>query len=316
MADAPPPPLIEGLVHEEQLTIIHGPPESGKTYFTTLMGEMAAGAGEWGGKFNAPEDEDGNRRPVRVIYVLTDGSKFDMAERIRWGFKQWPAADLNFLAYVPPLINLRSKEGLDELIEICAGFDVIMLDSLTSMSSGDISDNVTMQEVMQNIRVLKMAQPGRGVVVIHHDHRAKRDSSGDLIDEGKHAIAGSFHIGGQADLIWHITRSDPGRNAAAKVEQVKGRSRYRSLWTDSFYVHMDPDTGELTSEALPDTAVSKRIADWLKLVGSTSTKDVEKWAGTSGIGRTTVMRYLKGMVDTGEASRLGRGQYQYKGKIK
>ena len=301
-----PPFLIQYFVHAENLSILHGPPEAGKTYLAVLLALMAAGGGNWAGKFQTP------KRPLRTCYVLTDGSKYDLGERIRYGMSLWPKSLLNFKAYVPPYIDLRSEASIQELIDITAGYDLIFLDSLTSMTSGDVTKAEHMAPAMHGIRKLKMAHPDRGIVLLHHDHRQKYTNTGEKINEGGNAFAGSYVIQAEADMMWHITRPNPGLSASASLEQSKSRSRFTK--TDSFYVHLDPISGALTAEGAPDTVASKRIREWLRRVKEATTPEIHAWADSHKISRSTTFRYLRALVEDGVASRENRGHYKWEDK--
>lgn len=298
-----PPPVIQNFVHAEQLTIIHGPPEAGKTYWAVLMSIMGAAGGSWGA-FSTP-----NKTPVRCIYVLTDGSKFDLAERIEYGMTIWPSAEDNFKAYIPPSVNFRSERSLQSLIEVCAGYDVVFLDSLSSMSGGNVSDQQHIDEAMDGVRRLKMAHPDRGVVLIHHDHRPKYDFRGDKVDEGEKSYSGSVMIEGHADIMWHMTRSDPGKSAAAKLAMSKGRSRHINV--DSFYVYLDNDTGAMSTQNYPETTASTKVRNWISTAGQVDSAAAIKWGETNNISRSTIFRYLRDLVKEGLATNIKRGEYKW-----
>jgi hypothetical protein len=298
-----PPPVIQNFVHAEQLTIIHGPPEAGKTYWAVLMSIMGSAGGNWG-EFSTP-----GKLPVRCIYVLTDGSKYDMNERIEYGLTVWPNATDNFKAYIPPTVRLRSERSIQDLIDVCAGYDVVFLDSLSSMLGGDVSKQSDIDEGFDGIRRLKMAHPKRGVVLIHHDHRTKYDYKGNKIDEGGKAYAGSYMIEGHADIMWHMTRNDPGRSAAAKLDMSKGRSRFINV--DSFYVHMDPKTGAMSTQGYPETIASSKVRLWISSIGHCTTQDVVKWGKTNKVSRSAVFRYLRDLAKEGIVTSPKRGEYKW-----
>ena len=80
---------------------------------------------------------------------------------------------------------------------------VLILDPIYLMISGNISDANDVKKFLQTISDLK-AKHHISVILIHHTHKTRVDSSGNIIDLGSDEVMGSYYFKAWADTMIRV----------------------------------------------------------------------------------------------------------------
>lgn len=171
----PPVWYLEKFVPEEGLTILYGPPKTGKTFL----------AMEWAFRLAYGLDWEGYHvdRGIKVLYCAAEGlgSLGERQKALRQA-RKWEQPDR--LRWVTGSRHLYGKNGPSpQLQELYATIDsfkpaVVFLDTLARHSpGGNVSDNHDMQVVVDTLDQMRMAW-GTTFVLIHHTRRSDNDFIG------------------------------------------------------------------------------------------------------------------------------------------
>lgn len=304
-------PIIDGLLYEGQTAFLIGAPGSGKSYFAIMLSILAAAGENWYGKFKADI-------PRRVLYVATEGSVYDIQERVVGpaNHLDWGAAVTDrWQFWVPKYLDFTGSTdmGRTELQELQAradAVDLIVVDSFYSSFMGTASSDEIMGKVAQNVAVLKASgkRTNKSILFVHHDSREKFDSEGNQISREKPYL-GSVIIEAMADQMWHYEGAN-SQTGAAKFRQIKGRSRHHKV--DSFYVMLEHATGVLLPKDAAPTLQALAVEKFFRQAAKpVSNKDLETWAQAEAVGERTARRHRDALVEEGKVEKVSRGEYQW-----
>ena len=298
---------LNDLIEAEDLCMLFGLEGGGKSYFAQLMSIVLAVGGNWYDKLVAPE-------PVKVLYVPTEGSEYDIAERFEypWNFFS-DKQDLireNWSYWLPPRLDMANKSGVKLLKEAAKGYNVVFIDSLYSAFNGSVSDDAKMGEALSGIR--ESREPDQAIVVVHHEHRPRRDHEGEYIDEGLESIAGSFAIKAWASQIWRYQKFTE-QTGSSKFVPLKKRSRH--LHPENFHVEIDEKSGELTPSGVSSAHSSKGIRSRIQELGEISRSDAITYGKDYlNIEESTVDHNIGDLLSEGCIERAARGRYKWIGE--
>jgi len=109
--------------------------------------------------------------------------------------------------------------------ERCPGTHlVLILDPVYLLISGHISDDYDIKRLLDNLNEVK-AKHSLSLILIHHSHKTRVDSSGQIIDLGSEEIMGSSYFNNWADTMVKLKLLNPYRGAN-KVELTFGLVRH------------------------------------------------------------------------------------------
>lgn len=298
---------LNDLIEAEDLCMLFGLEGGGKSYFAQLMSMVLAAGADWYGKLVAPT-------PRKVLYVPTEGSEYDIAERFEypWQFLADYQRRLreNWSYWIPPRLDMSKPSGVKLLKEASKDYDVVFIDSLYSAFSGSVSDDAKIGDALAGIREARA--PGQAVVVIHHEHRPRRDQDGEYLDEGLESIAGSFAVKAFFSQIWRYQKYT-SQTGSSKFVPLKNRSRH--LNPDSFHVEIDKVTGELTPMGVSAAHSSRGMRSHIKEVGEISRQDAVTYGKDYlNLQESTVDHNLQDLLSEGVIERAARGRYKWTGE--
>jgi len=256
---------VEGLLYAHQLAVLFGEPESGKSYMAGQLSVAVSSGRAWGNHLIVP-------KPRRVLYVQSEGSRSDLIERIKPAYEAYHAANASWQYWLPPSLNLFEPNHIRELKQRVEGVDVMFLDSLYSSFYGKMTDDETMGRAFALLREVRLETTGLAMVVLHHEHRARRDFRGNIIEEGGDSIFGSIVIKAAADQIWRFRKQRHGHPAS--FEPDKSRSRHQGV--DPFDIDFDVDTGLLVAAKKVKPLNYYEVRKFLERYPATSTDTLIK----------------------------------------
>ena len=181
----PRPWLVEGILHVKDTVLLVGSEKAGKTLLAyQLVCSMTSG--------HPFLDEHNVVRPCRVSYLQLEGEIEDTVDRLA---RMSQAVDLDpdllQLAYLPP-INLEDDNIALSIIEQVRPHnpDLLIIDPVYFALEGDLSDNTAVRRFIGNMRKMKNSLDC-AIMMVHHTHKLRTNSRGDVLQEGDEATFGS-----------------------------------------------------------------------------------------------------------------------------
>ena len=205
--------LIEGLLWENNNIILLAKEKVGKSIFALQMACSLSCGEAFLGEYEIPE-------AMPILYIQTESTRHETIQRLK------AMTHEDGVSWNPDNFHLMCTHSLELDTDHCLGWlieeiekkklkpKVIFLDPLYMSMKGGLSDDEKSRDLSRNIRKLcegfKCAN-----VVVHHEHRTRRNKEGIKIDEGDEAIMGSFvwkafpnhviHLRMRADKIRTLT---------------------------------------------------------------------------------------------------------------
>jgi RecA-family ATPase len=205
-ADKIPNAVIEGMVHEGQLTNLPATNKGGKTYFS-LQAAMATGAGS---SFLGKATKQCN-----VLYVCLEMTAAMLLQRVEQIARDtgtpMPRIGENFFIYAPTaqspaglsLLDARQRKSLELTIQE-NNIGLVVLDTLYRFVPGaEQNDNTVMGVVFGDIADLAL-RSGAGVLLL--DHTSRATSTGEISNSPSTSGLGAVIKGGAARTIIKLSR--------------------------------------------------------------------------------------------------------------
>ena len=184
-------PLIDGLIWERDNIFLVGRAKIGKSIFAQQIA-FSISSGE-------PFLSQYKTNKGCCLYLQAEGKLSETRDRILNMLEgvSWDASNFNLVFY--PGLALNTSNGIRELKrlidnKVAEGMPIpklIILDPLYMWMAGDLSNQAAASTMCQNMRVLT-SHYDCALMVIHHEHKLRRNDKGDLIKEGDESIFGSF----------------------------------------------------------------------------------------------------------------------------
>lgn len=155
--------LVDGLIPEDSLTELYGPPKAGKTFFALGLSLSVA----TGQLFHGKPVKQG-----RVAYVAAEGGAPRISARVEaWrkhnGVSVLPEDEWMLITGRAPL---DSPQSVDELLKVIGegNFELIVIDTLARSMTGDENSQKDMSKFVDGCDHLREVT-GATVLVIHHE---------------------------------------------------------------------------------------------------------------------------------------------------
>jgi RecA-family ATPase len=177
--------LIDGMIRTGDKVFLVGQDTVGKSLLAQQLAACVAGGHPWLG-FEV-------QKPRRVLYIVGEGIESEWKDKMAPLQEVFPYPEGNlWLGYMPeyPIDSpMGEKVFLDSIQQVQP--DLTIIDPLYSLIGGSAGDD---DRARRFIRIMNnyQASTGDAVIIIHHEHRAKRDFRGKVIDEGSDAYFGSY----------------------------------------------------------------------------------------------------------------------------
>ena len=191
------PFLVDGILKEKDSLLLVGSPKSGKSILIFQLICSLTSQHPFLDKYAVP-------RPCTVSYVQLEGKLANYHDRL---IRMTHSLELNpsFMHYkYSGPINLLDKKQANRLCEEIKQFqptlDVLIFDPLYFMFPGSLSDDAVVREVLGNLRIIQDFF-GCAMIIVHHTHKPRLDTSGALIDEGDSASFGSIFLHAWPDHV-------------------------------------------------------------------------------------------------------------------
>lgn len=225
----PPVPIIEGLLNEGDILLLHGTEESFKSVFVVQCAEAIATGKPFLRKWRV-------RGERRVGIIETEMHAAMMGERLT---KMFPSGNAPEHIYFMDDVLLKKwrREGIPGKFDIIedwiyeADLQVLMIDTANDFFRGDdsASEERVVGEFFDKLRNIEVA----GRIIVRHDRKRRE------VDDSSHSnelIRGSAEWKEDPEAIIHLKRIDKRTH---EVQMEVGKLRYATkpepcdLWFDS-----------------------------------------------------------------------------------
>lgn len=201
---------IDNFLWRYSIGVIIAREKVGKTIFATQMAMSLTSGDAFLGQFHISQ-------PCKVLYIQAEGTLYDMRDNISSalinGRNSWNPN--NWRHYFCPSIPLDTDNGRQMVMERIdraiseEGFkpNVCFIDPLYMSLKGGLNPDEPARNFCGNIRIIQ-EKYGCAFLILHHEHRRKRDMLGGLHEEGDDSIHGSFVWKAFPTHIIRITNDD------------------------------------------------------------------------------------------------------------
>ncbi len=286
LEDQPDPAwFLERFIQEESLTIIYGPPKTGKTFLCVEWANRLALGKEWLGH---------KALPTRVLYASAEGNKsLGMRTRALRAHHDLPSPEnLRWLPGVTQLYYHNERpEAQHELILAINDFQphVVFFDTLARHTpGGDVASNHDMSTVVQVADELRSGF-GCSVVFVHHT----RKDGGDYL--------GATALYGAADTMVHLKPSKTRGRFDLDVIS-KELDDYTPPWTFEIVPSGDSAVVSEGNKHIPGGKMDDVLA-YIDMAGPVTATDVQ-FAIFETEGKDSA-NYIKQLADEGKIKQEG-----------
>lgn len=312
--------LIDGILYAGEHVMLIGSEGIGKSILALEMAMCLSSGDTFLDSFSVPA-------ALPVLYVQTEGAPRMNVDRIpaMVGGVRMINSNMN-LAWFPSLF-LDRPEDLDKFVkEYKAKFAgeihprCIVIDSLYSSMSGDLSDNVAARNMCSALKTLSEVAHGAALFIIHHEHKTRRDYRGEVIhEEGREALMGSTMWNNHVDSGLRLERTSSTRFI---LSQWKDRNGHAQLMKPlELQLSQTPLMFSVADSSTPsDRTVENIITVDYTTNGLTGDQyqgiaEVEL-IGRCRLSRSSVLKSLRVLTDQGIIERANPGKYPVRWKVK
>lgn len=281
--------IIENFLWRNDIAFIIAKEKSGKSVFSSQMAQAIT-------KGEPFLDAFDTAKPLNVLYIQAEGTMEETQDRIRNSLKKigWDAQ--RWRHHFPAALALDTEDGYNDLVQRIEedGFDpdIIFIDPLYMAMEGDLNDNKAARDFCRNVRKLK-ERFSTSIVVVHHEHRPKKDAFKKYVQEGDESIMGSFVWKAFASHTLRIERDIKAGTNRVTCERSRSGSVIKELTlafepeSETFYLHNAKST----------PGAEGNVLKYLKLNGGASATQVSEDTGIPyGTVRNVFMSLAKKML--------------------
>ena len=242
VADLEDPPelpvLVEHLIARPSVTIVYGPPQSGKSWAVkNLCMDLIGGGGCFVGAEHLqirPLMTKFGGAPDVVLWVYgSEDTPARVQSRMRNSWRNGPHREKaaprgRFYSVTPPAgMSMATPEGVRWLREQAdaVAATVIVLDTVGSLCGAtlDVSKNEQVIPFMLHMQALRNSGGGRCVILLHHTRKAGTDPKAAASMGKADSIMGSGAWRAQADAMVLLDAQDGETNGVVKMHSVKAK---------------------------------------------------------------------------------------------
>jgi RecA-family ATPase len=291
--------LIEGLAYENAAYLYYAKDGVGKSLLLFQAICEASNQLPVFGYFNCP-------KPLKTLWIQSERNVDEIGERLqRFGRVFKPNYSNIIVTDKLQGSDLKSVESRNRFIEMldkitnqAGGFDLIVLDPIYALVSGELTSDDAASYITRFSTALQNRY-NASVIVIHHSNRGSRIAkTGERTGED---LYGNRFLSAHFSGIFKIARLQTGSGSEFICEKDS-----HSTLISKFKLNYDPEN---FVSSIDDTSVTKtdKIAHLLRQYRSTGkTFTIYEIMSTLQVSRTTInevmsVQFKKGFVDTGKS---------------
>lgn len=268
-------PIVEPWLRSGETAIIWAASGVGKTFLCLSIALAVAGGGEVG-EWKAPE-------PRKVLYIDAEMNGDDMQERIRFLLDseavQVPDRE-TALGNLRLICNQQQRPGTEfldltnldhhgELLKLARGYDLVVLDNLTTMSAGMTDENAAAEFKTVQPLFMALKQAGIATVLVHHSNKSGS------------AMRGSTALEATFEVILGLKRPAICKAGSAAFEATFSKFRARGNETLAPKTWRLGEAGWTINEVEPENAKDDPVVLAIRSMNFTSQKEVAEALGLS-----------------------------------
>lgn len=201
--------ISDGILLPETGIVVFGPAKSWKSILAIHTAYCIATGSDWFGfktkkctvfkyQVELPKAID-RKRILKYINSTKNGSRPD-----NLFFKTAPYSKID---------TSYGRQALEKDIQVVQQRSpdqhvVLILDPVYLLISGHISDDYDIKKLLDNLNEIK-AKLHISVIIVHHTHKTRVDSAGNIIDLGSEEIMGSSYFNNWADTMVQLRLLNP-----------------------------------------------------------------------------------------------------------
>jgi hypothetical protein len=193
--------ISNGILHPEEVMVLHGSFKSWKSMLVMHTAFCLSQGKPWFGF-------DTEKSTVMIIQVEISEISYHKrcAKYAHYNFpncdmsNMWVASE-NFMKFDKSLGMSEIDREIDKRKP-----NVIVLDPLYKMISGDLNNGKEMMGFIDNVDILKKKY-GCSFIIVHHEHKMQYTKDGSVIRQGAEAMTGSQYLANTLDTSVGISRT-------------------------------------------------------------------------------------------------------------
>ncbi len=213
--------IADGILPAETGMLVFGSPKSWKSIFALHTAYCIASGESWFG-FNTTQS-------VAFKYQVELPKRVDQERTAKYLNSHRPS---HMFFKTSPYFKIDTgygKQSLEKDIQLVSSRSpnshiVLILDPVYLLISGHISDDYDIKKLLDNLNDLKY-KLHISIILIHHTHKTRVDSGGNIIDLGSEEAMGSSYLQNWADTVVRLKLLNPF-GAKNKVEMSFELSRH------------------------------------------------------------------------------------------
>jgi len=273
---------IRGALYSGQVVLLVGAQKTGKSYLLVQVGIHLCAGESWGNRLEIP-------KPRNVLYIQTEGSDYDLAERALPVSKSRQHAADRWFHYLPESLDLAGKDGAGDGVSFLEdsirenNIEICMIDSLYTSMAGSVNNDEVMKSVRSTLVRLQRRFPKLAFVILHHEHRPLRDlRTMRIVAERENAYAGSWVLSAMSDQFWLLQRSrnqhisDEERRLFSQANTRRRDQPGEPKELDPFFITQD-ESGILVPEPFGLSDKLTQLMLWLQTNSWVSHDEFRQW---------------------------------------
>lgn len=280
--------VVEGYV-AEGLTILAGRPKLGKSWLALGM----CVAVSTGGQVLGVDCEQGD-----ALYMALEDNRRRLQERlgvVLYPERNRPDVSRLTVRTIAPMINTGLLEELDKWRKAAKSPKLIVIDTLAKVRPPKKGNQDSYAADYEAIAPLQRyaSEHRLAVVVVHHVRKAEAD-------DPLEAVSGTNGLTGAADSVMVLDRNHEG---------AKLYGRGRDIEEIEKAIRFDKGKWEMLGDADDAKRSDQRRKVLVALKGSETPMKPDEIAHETGMAVGSVNQQLRALVRSGDAERIGYGQY-------
>lgn len=204
-----PPVIVEDLIWKGQNVLIIADAKVGKSVLLQQLALAISSGTPFLDKFEVPLQQ-------KVLYVQAEGTIYETSSRIKRMVKEVDHDRNKLKWYYTPTLPMDREDSVEKFVDRVAQTvdedgkpfkpDVIIFDPLYPMATtGSLTADDVGTRIVNNLNSLKDYYDSTNIL-IHHQHRSKRNDRGETIHEGDDAYFGSYVFKAWPDTMLHMAK--------------------------------------------------------------------------------------------------------------
>ena len=270
--------VVDGLLYIGENSTLVAPEKSGKTIFGQQLAlSVVLGipfAGLW--KVKQPRD---------VLYVSMEGTMHELQSMdkrlLHYMNKYETDARGKFTLAKVPFLPLDTDEGYESLASVVLDVKphLLVIDPWYRLMKSSMKDDFVTNLVTARLNVLQAENPNHHATFVeHHQHRAKIDPFGGVIEEGRHSYFGSAFFAAWANNMYRMEFDKIVKQGTLHADSERTP---RFGLTKALVLYDTPEDLAFIAEDEPLTEVAQAILDVIDQVEGKSMREIAKLVQTT-----------------------------------